>query len=115
MMPARIEYVPGHKVMEGLLDMSEARTQIEEFYQQHKRLPKDAAEGELAGALGGFGRLKEVRYRDGELTGVLTNITPELEGKILVLSAKTDGHKLEWTCYSRGIPERDVPKSCPRQ
>ena len=114
-MPKQGEYLSRHKVAEAMLSFSSARGQVDAFYAKHKRLPVDAAEADLAWALGAYGRVREMRYREGELTAVITNVAPELDGKSIHLKARADGSRIEWICYSRDVPDRHLPKVCRSQ
>jgi len=111
-MPRQGEYLSRHKVAEAVLSFSSARSRVDAFYAKHERLPVDAAEADLGAALGAHGRVREMRYRDGELTAVITNVAPELDGKSLHLKARAAGGRIEWTCYSRDVPDRHLPKIC---
>lgn len=113
MFPAYCDYTPAAKVSEVILGLSAARTEISDFYDRHGRLPKDATEGNLASTLIPISRyVREMRYEEGVLTAVMTNIEPVHEGKPLTMRVQASGKGLEWTCVVRGVPAQHVPQRC---
>ena len=112
LMPDYADYTKRAKVSEAILALSAARAEINEFYREHGRLPKDMTEGNLASTLRPYSsRVREIRYEQGVVTGVIANIEP-YEGKQVILRAHPVGDTLKWTCFVRGIPARDVPSLC---
>ena len=110
--PDYADYTKRAKISEAILALSATRTEIHEFYLAHRRLPRDTTEGNLASTLRPYSsRLRQIRYEEGMVTGVIANIEP-YDGKEVILQAKPAGDKLEWTCIVRGIPARDVPGVC---
>jgi Pilin (bacterial filament). len=90
-----------------------ARGQIEAFYQQHKRLPRDAAEAELD--LRSPSRYGEPIYYDGgrgELRIVARDLGGEADGKSIVLRAEVSSGKLVWICGSYDMPAKYRGGSC---
>ena len=111
-LPSYQNYSLRAKVSEAILALSAARAEINEFYREHGRLPKDMTEGNLASTLRPYSsRVREIRYEQGVVTGVIANIEP-YEGKQVILRAHPVGDTLKWTCFVRGIPARDVPSLC---
>src|SRR5262245_64197073 len=88
LLPPYGDYTPRAKMSEVILGTSDARTQVEEFYAKHKRLPRDAAEAGVDGQ-GSGGKIHSLSYDGpaGELRAVVQNV-PEANGKVLKMTAK---------------------------
>ena len=110
-LPSYSDYTPRDKISEVLLGMSSNRTQIEQFYSKHKRLPRDAAEAGLD--LRGGGKIRSLSYdgSTGELRAVIQNV-PEANGKVLRLRAHEIKGELNWRCSGNDISKEHLPRPC---
>lgn len=114
--PGYSDYTPRARISEVILAMSDGRTAVSEFFEQHKRLPKDAAEAgwpdpKQSQPVSKYVRDLSYDTKAGELRAVIQN-HPQAEGKTMRLKAVVDGEKLTWRCYSTDVPQNLLPSSC---
>lgn len=113
--PSYSDYTPRAKLSEVILALSGGRTSVAEFFEQHKRLPKDAAEAGLPWPMANVSKyVRQLAYdgRSGELSAVVQGITSDMEGKTIRLKAVVNSGELTWRCYTPDLPKKYLPSSC---
>lgn len=110
MVPAYDGYAPRAKIAEAILAASATRTQVSEFYAEHRRLPQ-ASEARPFREDQPSKWVETIEYQPAErrILVTLRNIQP---GKRFALYAQERDGELEWTCRTVDLEKKYLPARC---
>ena len=111
--PAYQNYTKRSHVSEGLSLAGGAKAAVTEYYSSKNVYPTDNAAAGLAADTDIKGNaVQSVKVESGKITVAYNTKIDDTAGKTLILSPKTAGGSITWTCKAGTIDPKLIPSNC---